>query len=462
MEETIGESTPTERESKPDERGWQKERGRPGEDGEENEPGGQGEESDRGDDSQPSVRRSARGLIVVTALFALGVAAAAMFRAWGSGRDSGGDLEARKAAVAAPVDVAVITDEQASQIFVEAVAERKLDLEREITGKVAFNEERTTPVFSPYAGRVIELNAGKGAVVKAGQPLLTIESPDLVAAQNDLATARSDEAKSRIALDAAQKAAERARNLHEREALSTKDLQQAEADLARARDELRRCQAALAYAESRLTFFGKNAGQLVEAGGAGGPDRRVVIRAPISGVIVERKVGGGQYVRPDMPDPLFLISDLSTVWVMADVYEGYLANIRVGQPVEIAVLAYPDRRFPARVSLIDPIVDPVTRTVHVRCSAPNPRGLLKPDMFARVNIGAAKPVLAVPTGAVFTRGANLFVFVEEAPKRFRRRPVEIGREVRGFTVIASGLQEGERVATRGVLLLDRIAESGGK
>jgi cobalt-zinc-cadmium efflux system membrane fusion protein len=408
-------------------------------------------------------RRDKRVIIISTGLLALCMGAAVIYWARDRQHAVAPQTEPTSASEAAPPDVTVATDEQMKQISVEPVTERTLDVKRETTGKVTFNEERTTPVFAPYAGRVVELNAGKGAVVKAGQPLGAIESPDLVIAENDLATTRSDENKARIALDTAQKASERARNLHEREALATKDLQLAEADLSRAKDELRRAEAAVRFAESRLALFGKNAGQLIEASNSGGPDRRVVIRAPINGTIVERKVGAGQYVKPDMPDPLFMISDLSTVWVIADVFESYLAKIHVGQSVEISVPAYPERRFPARVSFINPTVDSATRTVHVRCLVPNMSGLLKPDMFARISIGAeARPVQVVPTGAIFTKGADSFVFVEESPKHFRRRQVAVGREIQGFTVIESGLRPGERVATRGVLLLDRIIESGGK
>jgi cobalt-zinc-cadmium efflux system membrane fusion protein len=408
--------------------------------------------------------RNKRVIFIAAALLALCVGAAVIYR----GRDGrpvvAPHAEAKSSSESMPPGVAVTTDEQMQQIAVEPVIERTLDVERETTGKVAFNEERMTPVFTPYAGRVLEVSASKGAVVQSGQPLLTIESPDLVAVQNDLAAARSDENKARIALDTAQKVAERARRLNEREALATKDLQQAEADLSRAKDELRRAEAAVRFVESRLALFGKNAGQLIESSNSSGPDRRVVIRAPINGTIVERKVGNGQYVKPDTPDPLFMISDLSTVWVIVDVFESYLAKIRVGQSVEITVPAYPERRFPARISFINPTVDSATRTVHVRCSVPNPGGLLKPDMFARINIGAAspRPVVVVPTCAVFTQGADSLVFVEEAPKRFRRRQVAVGREIQGFTVIESGLRPGDRVATRGVLLLDRIIESGGK
>ncbi len=407
-------------------------------------------------------RRNKRVIFIAAALLTLCLAAV-IYRAEEGRHAVAPHAEAPSASEVTPPDVAVATDEQMRQIAVEPVTERTLDVERETTGKVAFNEERMTPVFTPYAGRVLEVSAIKGAVVQSGQPLLTIESPELVAAQNELAAARSDENKARIALDTAQTVAERARRLNEREALATKDLQQAEADLSRAKDELRRAEAAVKFVESRLALFGKNAGQLVEASNSSAPDHLVVIRAPINGTIVERKVGNGQYVKPDTPEPLFMISDLSTVWVIADVFESYLAKIRVGQSVEITVPAYPERRFPARISFINPTVDNETRMVHVRCSVPNPGGLLKPDMFARINIGAAspQPVAVVPTGAIFTKGADSFVFVEESPKRFRRRQVKPGRAINDATSIEEGVRPGERVATRGVLLINQIIESDG-
>src|SRR5215468_7086609 len=202
---------------------------------------------------------------IASALFALFVAAAVIYRARDRQHAVAPQAEATSESEARPQDVAVATGEQMRQITVETVTERTLDLKGETTGKVAFNEERTTPVFTPYAGRVLEVSASKGAVVHSGQPLLTIESPDLVAVQNDLEAARSSENQARIALDTAQKVAERARGLHEREALATKDLQQAEADLSRAKDDLRRAEAAVRFVESRLAIFGKNAGQLIEA-----------------------------------------------------------------------------------------------------------------------------------------------------------------------------------------------------
>ena len=188
-------------------------------------------------------------------------------------------------------------------------------------------------------------------------------------------------------------------------------------------------------------------------------DRRIEVRAPLAGTIVDRKVGPGQYIKPDTPDPLFLISDLSTVWVNADVYETYLPLIRMGAPVEITAAAYPDRKFPARITAINPTVDAATRTIHVRCLVTNSGGLLKPEMFASIRIGdtAKRKVNEVPTNAILTQGADSFVLLEESAGRFRRRPVKPGREIQGYTVIENGLGPNDRVATTGVLLLNNGA-----
>jgi cobalt-zinc-cadmium efflux system membrane fusion protein len=190
-------------------------------------------------------------------------------------------------------------------------------------------------------------------------------------------------------------------------------------------------------------------------------DRQVVIQAPIAGTIVDRKVGTGQYIKPDTPDPLFLITDLSTVWVNADVYEKYLPDIHVGAPVEITVAAYPDRRFPAHISAINPTVDPVTRTIHVRCLVPNSIGLLKPEMFATIRIGGAakRNVPVVPSTAVLTQGADSFVLVEESPGHFRRKPVKSGKEIQQYTVVEEGLGANDRVVTSGVLLLSTLLDT---
>jgi RND family efflux transporter MFP subunit len=143
--------------------------------------------------------------------------------------------------------------------------------------------------------------------------------------------------------------------------------------------------------------------------------------------------------------------------VHGDVFESDLPNIKLGARAEIRVASYPERVFPARVSFINPTVDPASRTVHVRCEVSNPGGRLKPDMFARMKITAAakQSVPVIPASAVVTRDEISFVLVEGAPGRFRKRMVEIGYEVDGSVMIKSGLKIGERIVTKGVVLLIR-------
>jgi len=359
--------------------------------------------------------------------------------------------------VDSPADVVVVDEQQIKQISTDLVKEDFITVDQKATGKIGFNEDRLTPVFAPYSGRVSELLVNKGDAVKAGQPLVVLESPDFVAAQNDLASARSDVAKAKIGLKSAQLAAERAQSLHDQEAISTKELQQAEADLARAQDEDHRAEATLKGVENRVLLFGKDPGELAALGEQ--VDRRIVLRAPISGIIVDRKIGHGQYVKPDLPDPLFLISDLTTLWVIVDVYENDLAAIRFNMPVEVSVAAYADRVFPARISFISPTVDPATRTVRVRCLLPNSDGSLKPEMFATVKIGAAvhQRAALVPAGAIINDGDASVVFVAEGERRFHRRRINLGPQVgHGAVVVESGLRPDEAVASRGALLLNEL------
>jgi len=420
---------------------------------------------------QHSNRWSKQALITVAGLLLLGVIAAAVLWARSGGNQSAtsrAQAQDSAAAPTAPADCANVSEEQMRQVTVEPAVERALNVERETTGRVGFNEDRLTPVFTNCEGHVVELLVKKGDVVKVGEPLLVIESPDLIQAENDLAAARAAESQAATVQDTARNTLQRARSLHEREAISTKEVQQAEADYAHARDEQHRARASVRFNENRLTLYGKTPEEIEQLSDLGRKyvgklDSQAVIRSPISGTIVERKVGPGQYVKAGSSEALFLISDLSNLWVLADVYESYMANIRVGVPVTISVAAYPDRVFPARVSFINPTLDATTRTVHVRCEVGSHGGLIKPEMFAKITIGAAVPrrVPAVPAGAIISQGTDSFVLVEETPRRFRRRQVKTGQDLQGYTVIESGLRVGERVATSGVLLVNGLIESGG-
>jgi len=358
---------------------------------------------------------------------------------------------------AVPPGIIEATPEQQKQFRVEAAREDIVDVNLEATGKVGFNEDRVTPILAPFPGRVLEVLTSVGDAVQSGQPLLVIESPDLVAAVNDLFEAHTNLDKAKIAVDIAEKSAERARRLHDQEAISTKDLHAAESDLARAQEDYRRGQSALEVVRNRVILLGKSPDEIasLENSPANQTDRRIMIRAPIGGTLVDRKVGLGQYIKPDTADPLFLISDLSSVWITADIYENDLPHIRVGAPADIHVAAYPGMDFSARISAINPTVDPATRTIKVRCTVANPGGLLKPEMFARIRVGNAtkEKVVLIPSQAILTEGEHSFVLVEEAAGQFRRREVKPGPEIGSNTAIRDGIRANERVVTSGVLLL---------
>jgi len=403
-------------------------------------------------DAVPPTRpRSRKRIYVAIAVIALALLAGLIYWRYRSMRQAPPTESAAQSKL--PEDVVFADESQMKNLTIEPVAARDYTIDREVTGKVGFNENRLTPVFPAYSGRVVEALATKGEAVRKGQPLLVVESPDYVAAQTDLTNGRADVDRAGVNLSVASVNVERARRLFKQDAISKKDLQSNESAFALAQAELRRAMAALAVAQSRLMIFGKTPGDIARLNA--GVDRTLIIAAPITGTVVDRQVGPGQILRTDAPTPLFQISSLSTLWVHGDVFESDLPYIRLGAPAEIRVDSYPKQVFSARVSFIDPTVDPATRTVHVRCEVNNPNGLLKPDMFARMKIIAAarKSVPVIPASAVVARGENSFVLIEEAPGRFRKRKVDIGHEVDGSVMINSGLKVGERIVTRGAVLL---------
>ena len=352
-----------------------------------------------------------------------------------------------------PENVVFADEGQLKNLTIEPVAARDFTVDREVTGTVGFNEDCLTPVFPAYSGRVVAVLATNGQFVRKGQPLLIVESPDYVAAQTDLTNARADVDKAAVNLKMAEVNFERACRLFAQDAISKKDLQSSESALALAQAELRRAVAALAVAQSKLMTFGKTPGDIAMLNAV--VDRSLTIAAPIAGTVVDRQVGPGQILKADATTPLFQISSLSTLWAHGDVFESDLPYVRLGAPAEIRVGSYPKRVFQARVSFISPTVDSATRTVHVRCVVNNTNGLLKPGMFARMKIIAAarKSVPVIPASAVVARGENSFVLIEEAPGRFRKQKVEIGHEVDGSVMINSGLKVGERIVTKGAVLL---------
>lgn len=301
-----------------------------------------------------------------------------------------------------------------------------------VTGKVSYDETRTARVTSPIAGRVTRIIAALGSPVKAGAPLAEMDSPDLGQAQSDYAEAQAD-------LRLAEQAYQRVQELYNHGITPRKELDQARDAFDRAHSEVERTHLKLA----NLGVPGNRT------------DNRFSLHTPIDGIVTERNINPGMEVRPDLPAPLFVISDLTQLWVQMDVFEKDLSLIHVGAKAWLQVPAYPGERFPATIHAIGQVVDDLTRTVKVRCRVLNPDRRLMPAMYAQIDVQSETDDQAVvaPLNALFTEGDSDWVFVAIADGHYQKRPVTVGLRLKDRAVIQHGLQAGERLVVDGALLL---------
>ena len=212
----------------------------------------------------------------------------------------------------------------------------------------------------------------------------------------------------------------------------------------------------LEAARIRLRILGRTEAEIATLERDGTISRVTLINAPIDGTVISRKVGPGQYVKADSGEALYVIADLSTMWLKAQIFEQDIGFVRVGQEIEAKIAAAPNRTFKARIANISSASDLTTRRVMVRSEIGNPDGALKSEMFASFKIGTAEPSTtpAVPTPAVIREGDVATVWVEPEPMLFKRRVVEIGMQQDGLTQIRSGLAVGELVVARGAIFVD--------
>jgi cobalt-zinc-cadmium efflux system membrane fusion protein len=332
--------------------------------------------------------------------------------------------------------------------------------ERATDGKIAINEDTTTPVFSPYSGRVTRLIAKPGDHVERSAPLFAIEASEFVQGQNDLVTgvAGVEKAKSRLAL--ARQVEKRQRELLAIRGGALKDLEQAQSDLVSAQGDMRAAEIALAAARNRLRILGRSDDEIARLELVDRIGAETVVAAPIGGTVIQRKVGLGQYINVGGNEPVFTVGDLSTVWLIANVRESDAPKMKIGAPVEVSVLAYPGRVFNARLAYVAPALDPNTRRLPVRAEIDNPGRELLPEMFAsfRIVSGDSRLMPAVPQEAVVYEGAQARVWVARpSQKAVVTRPIEVGATTNGLVEVRKGLSVGETVVASGTLFIDRAA-----
>jgi membrane fusion protein, heavy metal efflux system len=355
------------------------------------------------------------------------------------------------------------TAEQWATLTVEPVQRQVFRSERTTEGKISVDEDRSTPIFSPYAGRVLKLFVKPGDTVTVGQPLFTLQATDMVQAQNDFISAATGLNKARSALNLAQMIDKRQRLLYEGKAVPLKEVQNARATLDAAESDVRAAEVALEAARNRLRILGKTDQEITEFQEKGTIDPATLITAPIGGTIVQRKVGPGQYDGSASTDPVFIIGDLSTVWVVAYMRETEAPMVQVGQAIYFTVLAYPDRWFPANISYVAAAFDPTTRRLLVRATVNNAAGLLKPEMFASVKSlsGEGDNAVAVPRDAIIYEGDSVRVWaVRDDDKAIELRRIKVGLTNGKVVEVVEGLAPKDLVVTKGSLFIDRVAAGG--
>lgn len=327
-----------------------------------------------------------------------------------------------------------------SAFRIEAVREAPMPVTEPVNGRITYDENVTARVSSPIPGRVVAQHAEIGDRVARGAVLLDIDSPDLATAEADWRKGHADEVRKKLALD-------RARTLFDNEVIARKDYESAEADYRQAAAETRR---------AALRMKNLNA--------SGNENGKFGLKAPVAGVIADKQVNPGLELRPDLPNPLFVISDVSRLWVMADVPERSIANIRPGQAVGIETDAYPGERFAAKVERVGLALDPGTRRVQVRCTVQNPDKKLKPEMFAKVFFLAddSRKGIRIPNTSLVAEGLYSYVFVESQPGTFEKRRVNVALKGMDSSFIDQGVAGGERVVTEGALLLNSEADADAK
>lgn len=302
-----------------------------------------------------------------------------------------------------------------------------------LNARVSYDDNHTARVFSPLAGRVVKIVAESGNRVKAGDPLLIMDSPDFALAEADISKSQAD-------LQRKKDTYERAKQLYEIKGIARKEVEAAAADWHQADAEFQR---------TRARMKNLNAGGAESAG-------KFTLRAPISGTVTERQVSAGSEIRPDAASPLFVITDPRHLWLLVDLPERQLNKIQLGGKVSIEVDAYPESYFTGKVTVIGGSMDPITRRIQVRCEVDNPSLKLKPEMFARVTpvVGSQGGLPRIPNAALLTLGLYSFVFVEQSPGVLQRRRVTLSTQGSQYSYVSFGLKAGERVVSSGALLLN--------
>ncbi len=352
------------------------------------------------------------------------------------------------------------TNNQWASLAVETVQEMPFRTTLVTDGKIAINDDLSTPVYSPYIGRVTKLFAKPGDKVEAGKPLFAVDASDMVQGQNDFLAAKATLNKAQSQLSVSEIILKRHRELMIGNAIAKRDLEQAEIGSVTAINDFKAAEVALEAARNRLRILGKTDVEIQAFEGGGQRiSAETIVPSPITGTVVQRKAGPGQLINGASTDPVYTIGDLSMVWVIANLRETDAGHVKVGQPIEFTILAAPDRIFTAKVEYVWSSLNPELRRLQARAAVDNADGILRPEMFANVTLITSEEKFSagVPRHAVIYEGEETRVWTVREDRSIELRKFVPGIVAGGFMQVRSGLAAGEKIITRGSLFIDRVA-----
>ena len=335
-------------------------------------------------------------------------------------------------------DVSLLTVEHPEQFPLVKATEYLAAPTLSVTGTVAPDISRTVPVISLASGRVVDIRARLGDTVRKGQILLQVQSPDIAGAFSDYRKALADE-------QLARKQLERSQLLYDKGAISLGNLQLAQ-------DTEDKAKVDVETALEHLRLLGVDQDH---------PSGVVDIKAPVSGVITDQQVTNAAGVQGLSGSNPFTISDLSSVWILCDVYENNLASVRVGESADITLNAYPDKKYTGTISNIGPILDPNIRTAKVRVQVPNPEGLMRVGMFVTATFQGKKKVqyASVPAAAILHLHDRDWVYVSAGGNKFRRVEVKVGNVLpKQMQEIRDGVAPGQEVVSNALVMQSTVEQ----
>jgi membrane fusion protein, heavy metal efflux system len=370
-------------------------------------------------------------------LFAVFSACGLLLAGCGS-KPQSGDGAPPPAKVEQETDVNILQVERPEQFPLVKAIESMQASSLTVTGVVSPDVSRTVPVISLATGRVVDIRARLGDSVQKGQVLLRVQSQDIASALSDYRKATADELLVRKQFD-------RAQLLYDKGAISLNDFQVAEDADSKAKVDVE-------TSLEHLHVLGVDKDH---------PTGIVDIQAPVSGVITDQQVTNASGVQGLTGTNPFTISDLSHVWILCDVYENDLANVHVGEPAEIRLVAYPDKALSGKISNIGPILDPNLRTAKVRVEVANPGGLMRVGMFVNATFHGQKKerLAAIPASAILHLHDRDWVYIPAGNKKFRRLEVKAGATLPDkMQLILSGIQPGQEVVSSALVLQNTVEQ----